>query len=120
MASSKTETAERRREHWREVLRRWESSGLSQAAFCRQRKIPIWRFTWWKKRLSEERRVQAGGLFVPVRVAPSPASSAELELTLRGGRLLRFGAEIPTARLAEIVAALEACPDGSRPGGQAC
>jgi len=119
MANSKTEAAERRREHWREVLRRWESSGLSQAAFCRQRKIPIWRFTWWKKRLSEERPA-ANGLFVPVHVAPSATSSAELELTLRGGRLLRFGADVPPARLAEIVAALEACPAGSRRGGQAC
>lgn len=124
MASNNTEAAERRREHWREVLRRWELSGLSQAAFCRQRKIPIWRFTWWKKRLSEERPT-ASGLFIPVRVAPSPASSAELELTLRGGRLLRFGADVPPARLAEIVAAVEACPaspraDGSCPESQIC
>jgi len=120
MANSKAEAAERRREHWREVLRRWESSGLSQAAFCRQREIPIWRFTWWKKRLSDERPAQAGGLFVPVGVARSGTSSAGLELTLRGGRLLRFDADVPPARLAEIVAALETCPDGSRPGGQAC
>jgi len=119
MAKGKTEAAKRRQEHWREVLRRWESSGLSQAAFCRQRKIPISRFTWWKKRLSEERPA-ASGLFVPVHVAPSPASSAEFELTLHGGRLLRFSADVSPARLDEIVAALEACPDGSCSGDQAC
>ena len=118
MATGKAEAA-RRREHWREVLRRWESSGLSQAAFCRQRKIPVWRFTWWKKRLSEERPA-ADSLFVPIHVAWRPASVAELELTLHGGRLLRFGVGIPPARLAEIVAAVEACPAGSGTEGSSC
>ena len=49
-------------------------------------------------------------LFVPVHVAPSLATpqAGELELTLRGGRLLRFGPNVDAARLAEIVTALEA------------
>jgi len=34
-------------------LRRWQVSRLSQAAFCRQRKIPAWKFTCRKKRLQE-------------------------------------------------------------------
>lgn len=124
MVNGRAEAARRRRVHWREILRRWESSGLSQAAFCRQRRIPVWRFAWWKKRLSAEGPA-AGSVFIPVRVAPSPAASSELELTLGSGRLLRFGADVPPARLAEIVVALEACPagprtEGSCPGGQTC
>jgi hypothetical protein len=119
MARSNCEVADRRREHWRELLRRWQASGISQAQFCRRRGIPVWKFAWWKKRLSDEHPA-ADGLFVPVRVAPSTASCAELELTLRGGRLLRFGADVPPARLAEIVAALEACPTGPRTEGSSC
>jgi hypothetical protein len=106
MASDKDDAAQRRREHWREVLRRWQASGLSQAAFCRQRKIPIWRFTWWKKRLRDGSPA-AGGLFVPIHVAPSAASSADFELTLRGGRVLRFGVDVEPTKLAKIVAAIE-------------
>ena len=107
MASGNGDAAQQRRELWREVLRRWQASGLSQAAFCRQRKIPVWRFTWWKKRLSND-GVSAGDLFVPIHVAPPAAASAEFELTLHGGRLLRFGADVETAKLAAIVAAVEA------------
>ena len=115
MAKSNAQAAQRRRDHWREILRRWQSSGLSQAAFCRQGKIPVWRFTWWKKRLSDD-GVAAGGLFVPVRVTPSPAAPAEFELTLRGGRRLRFGTDVQPARLAAIVAAIESLSQE----GQAC
>lgn len=122
MAKSNAQAAQQRREHWREILRRWQSSGLSQAAFCRQRKIPVWRFTWWKKRLRDESPV-AGDLFVPINVAPSEAS-ADFELTLHGGRLLRFGSDVQPARLAAIVEALEAAgadpTNSSCPEGQAC
>ena len=112
MASGKDEAAQRRREHWREVLRRWQSSGLSQAAFCRQRKIPVWRFTWWKKRLRDGSPA-AGDLFVPIHVAPPAVASAEFELTLHGGRLLRFGTDVQPAKLTAIVAAIESlCPEG--------
>ena len=113
MASGNGDAAQQRRELWREVLRRWQASGLSQAAFCRQRKIPVWRFTWWKKRLSND-GVAAGDLFVPIHVAPPAATSADFELTLRGGRLLRFSADVQPARLTAIVAAIESlCPEGS-------
>jgi hypothetical protein len=98
--------ADRRREYWRKVLRRWQSSGLSQAAFCRQRKIPAGRFTWWKRRLRDD-GVVAGHGFVPVQVAPWAVRSSELELTLRGGRVLRFDANVNVSKLAAIAAALE-------------
>jgi hypothetical protein len=108
MAKSNSEVAVRRREHWQELLRRWQASGLSQAQSCQRRGIPIWRFTWWKRRLGAE-GVDRGSSFVPVQVA-APPPAGELELTLRGGRVLRFGADVEAARLAGIVAALEAIP----------
>lgn len=127
MAKGNFEVAVRRREHWQELLGRWQASGLSQAQFCRRRGIPVWKLAWWKKRLGAEgavrqarrsersRCVAPDSRFVPVEVvAPQPAG--ELELTLRGGRVLRFGADVEVAKLAGIVAGLEAaCPEG-----QAC
>jgi len=108
MAKSNSWAAGRRREHWQELLRRWQASGLSQAQFCRPRGIPVWRFTWWKRRLGAA-GVERGCSFVPVQLV-APPSAGELELTLRGGRVLRFGADVEAARLAGIVAALEALP----------
>jgi hypothetical protein len=109
MAKSNSRAAiQRRHGHWREILNRWRASGLSQTQFCRRRRIPIWKFAQWKKRLKGD-GAAAGDLFVPVHVAPvSP--SAELELTLRDGRVLRFGANVEAAKLAGIVAALEVPP----------
>jgi len=115
MAKSNSGVAiQQRREHWQDLLRRWRASGLSQAQFCRRRRIPVWKFVWWKRRLGVE-GVAPDSPFVPVQVV-APSSAGELELTLRGGRILRFGTDVEAAKLAEIAAALEAL----RPEGQAC
>jgi hypothetical protein len=116
MAMSRDEVARGRRTYWREILGRWRTSGLSQAQFCRRRGIPAWKLAWWRKRLAAG-RIDPGS-FVPVQVvASSPAG--ELELTLPGGRVLRFSAGVDPAKLTAIVAALEtATPMGS--GGTAC
>ena len=108
-------TVEQRREHWRRIVGRWQASGLSQAAFCRRQDIPVWKLAWWRKRLGTQAQ-ESASLFVPVGIAPAaafaaePTSAVELELTLPGGRILRFGAEVEPTRLAGIVAALEKLP----------
>ena len=102
-------TGEQRREHWRRIVGRWQASGLSQAVFCRRQDIPVWKLAWWRKRLKGQAKDSAS-LFVPVGIAPIRASAAELELTLPGGRVLRFGTEVEPTRLAGIVAALEKLP----------
>jgi len=132
MAKTDSGTAERqRRERWRELLGRWRASGLTQAAFCRRERIHVWQFAWWKKRLGTDRVIrqgrrtrqsrgiapverahnpiagQHGSRFVPVQVVACPPTD-DLELTLRGGRVLRFGVDVEAAKLVKIVAALEA------------
>jgi hypothetical protein len=111
MAKSNSDPAkvERRHEHWRRVVGRWRASGLSQAEFCRRQDIPVWQLAWWRKRLKGQAE-DATSLFVPVTIAPTAASAAELELTLPGGRILRFRAEVEPTTLAGIVAALEKLP----------
>jgi hypothetical protein len=41
---------EERRGFWEQHLREWKSSGLSQAEFCRQNKLSLKSFVYWKKR----------------------------------------------------------------------
>jgi hypothetical protein len=82
---------------------------LSQAEFCRRHGVPVWKLAWWRKRLKRQAD-QSASLFVPVGVVPTAASAVELELTLPGGRVLRFPAEVEPTRLAGIVATLEKLP----------
>jgi hypothetical protein len=37
--------------YWRDVVRTWKQSGLSQAAFCRKHGIKPVTFGWWKRKL---------------------------------------------------------------------
>jgi len=118
MAKSNSQVANRRRERWQELLRRWEASGLSQAAFCRRHGIPVWKLAWWRKRLAEAslagrpggRGVAPAPTFVPVKMVPAAVRPGRLELVLGCGQRLRFPADMDPATLAGIVAALEALP----------
>jgi len=58
-----------RQEHWRGVLEAWAASGLSQAGFCRQRRLPTWKFSWWKRRLTDH------GLWPTARSSTSVAGT---------------------------------------------
>lgn len=42
---------EAKREHWQGVIDAWEESGMSKAAFCRERQIPAWKFYYWYRQL---------------------------------------------------------------------
>ncbi len=44
-----------RARHWRGLVDAWETSGLSQAAFCRRRGVKAVTFGWWKRRLKGAR-----------------------------------------------------------------
>ena len=123
MAKSGSGTVvQRRREQWRELLRRWRASGLSQAEFCRQHGVAVWKLAWWKKRLAEmpcdpvaraarkrrsDRSVDCSGSFVPVGVLSTSVRIGRMELRLGAGRRLRFAADVDPGKLAGIVAALE-------------
>lgn len=37
--------------YWQRLLAEWERSGLSQAEFCRRRRVKAVTFAWWKRRL---------------------------------------------------------------------
>lgn len=40
-----------RAEYWRRMMTAWESSGLTQAEFCRRRGLKAVTFGWWKRQL---------------------------------------------------------------------
>ena len=47
-------TKEERVIHWRAVISKHGTSGLSAAAFCREHDISIHPFHWWRRRFKKE------------------------------------------------------------------
>jgi hypothetical protein len=118
MAKGNSAVIQQRHERWQEILRRWQASGSSQAAFCRRHGIPVWKMAWWRKRLGSGRTAPsaASAPFVPVGIVPAAVRLDRFELVLTGGRRLRFPAELDPARLTAIVAALETVVSGPAEG----
>ena len=47
-------TKEERITHWRALIKKHATSGLSAAAFCREHDINIHQFRWWQSRFKKE------------------------------------------------------------------
>jgi hypothetical protein len=89
------------------LLLRRERRGLTFAELSAASGIPVPTLSWWCSRLRRERA--AGEGFVEVVPATErDAGDARIEIALRSGRQLVVREAIAPARLAALVAALEA------------
>jgi transposase-like protein len=111
---------------WREALERFAAGGLSVRAFCRREGFSEASFYAWRRTIAERDlkasrstrvnrsasaqspRTAKRPAFLPVLVNDSTRLGGAITLELAGGRVLRLPEAIPAARLAEIIAALEA------------
>ena len=93
---------------WQERLKRFEASGLSIDAFCRQEDLGRSTFMDWLKTLKKEPRRQAAmeaetcsaerAVFVPVTVKANM-----IEILLPGGGRVRLSAGIDRAVLLDVI-----------------
>jgi hypothetical protein len=117
---------EDRRRYWRGLIEQWETSGVTQEAFCAARGVAVASLRWWKWKLGVEdageprsrRRPHPAvapavrQAFVPVRIvergAPSGASSpgGAFDLSLPGGVRLRVPRDFEAESLARLLAVL--------------
>ena len=116
--SSKYEGSGRRgrltRDDARELLRAHRHSGLSLAAFARQRGISADRLRWWRRKPPAVRRVQRTRTvkFVPVRIRErGPVLAAVrpgdgFEVVVRGGQTVRVAANFDEAGLRRLLGVL--------------
>lgn len=102
----------------RDLIRRWESSGLSQRAFAEQEGVTSSTFQYWRRRVLRERGRKARSErarpvpLSPVRIIPDAArapesSSPAFELRTPGGLAVRVPVgfdERELVRLLEVVA----------------
>ena len=90
---------------WQERLTRFESSGLSIAAFCRQEDVDRSQFAKWLSAVRGKRLKEATGeketrspAFVPVTV-----KAQFIEILLPGGGLVRLSAGIDREVLMDVI-----------------
>ncbi len=92
--------------HWLNHIERWQRSGLSQAAYCRQHNLNANSFTG---RLSEFRKkansVAPELIPVQVKVDEEPSSTHNLVLTVNSCRL-ELPAPVSTQWLADLLRCL--------------
>lgn len=102
----------RKERFWRQVLRRWQQSGLTAQTFCEKNSISQASLYAWRRILAA--RDTAAVRFAQVRVmadestspGPTPLPGA-LELVLGNGRVLRIGAGFDAAALRRLLPLLE-------------
>ncbi len=98
MSTSQSRSPRRSQAEWQRILERFEASGLTQAAFCREQGLSLSTFGYWKRRLGEQRRPSepdastgAGVIDLSALTDRPPGFSVEIQLgdgvsvTLRRG-----------------------------------
>jgi hypothetical protein len=92
------------RQHWKEHIRRWKESGLSQSEYCRKHGLKANRFWYWKKRLMPVRS-QASLVEVPLRGAKAESflTVEPIYLTVNGNYRVEIKKGFDPASLEEIV-----------------
>lgn len=111
---------------WHGILQECERSGLSQRAFCRQRKINAGTLAWWKRQLrrgdvvrpgstqrgadgrARRRSSAARGGFVEVRLGDG-AKAGGYEVVVSDGRVIRVPGDFDAQSLSRLIAAVESC-----------
>ena len=63
---------EEKARYWRGRLAAWKRSGESQAEFCRRHNLRTHRFTYWKRKITEEGNETLALVEVPRAVVSSP------------------------------------------------
>jgi len=103
----------------RALVEAWRSSGLSGAAFCRERNLRAQRLHYWRERLGYPIKVVGGGRstvvpprppssegFVQVVVGPPPPASSTYVDIVVGEAVVRVRSGFDAALLREVVRAL--------------
>ena len=76
----------RTKTEWREIVKRFEESGLTEKEFCQREDIHSAGLTRWRRKLMTS--PAASSAFVPM--TPAQGSSWSLRVTLPNGIQLRF------------------------------
>jgi len=102
--------------YWQNLIREWEESGMSQAAFCRTRNITHSNFFMWRRRLAAESTPPLSAVFAPVKIKQEdimlckPTSSTPVRLILKNNVRLEIASGIDKATLKVVLDVLGVLP----------
>ena len=89
MPQSSSSRKRRSKAQWTEILRQFESSGLSSSEFCRREGLASSSFQRWRRRLDRKRATEFVEL-LPAAVHSEPPLGWSLDVALPNGVCLRF------------------------------
>ena len=114
MASSKSKPLSERGRFWHKHIIQWMQTAKTQTQFCRERKLSLAAFGWWRRRLRrsgwiEDHQAALARHFVEVPLGrpTSVDSSAWYEIHLVNQRRLRVPPGFDTEAVTRLVAILE-------------
>lgn len=99
-------------QRWRQLIERWQHSGLSVRAFCQRHQLATPSFYNWRRRLRQydglANHETSAAAFLPIHVRPDDTDTrASVELVLANGRCLRIPRGFDAAHLREVLRTLE-------------
>lgn len=104
------------RTRWAAHVAAWQSSGLSQSAYCRRQGLSLASFGYWRRQLRTDEpdaNVPVTRALVPIQVASAPApvslSSPWVEVCLSNGLRVRLPGLVDQASVVSLVRALSSC-----------
>ncbi len=109
---SKAEQLEQKRIYWKQQIENWQSSGVTQSAFCQKHDLKPHQFTYWKKRFVQ---AETGIRFVPIKFRhpaslSSGVSSTSLRLIVGNDLQIEIQHNFDPQLLRKIIAAIRTLP----------
>jgi len=92
-------------DYWQRHVRSCIESGSTQAAYCRQHGLVTHQFGYWFRKLNGK----FDATWLPV-VIEQPVTSASINLSLRGDRVLQIESGFDERLLKQIIVAVETTP----------
>jgi hypothetical protein len=102
----------KKRDEWREHIKRWESSSLPQAAYCSSAGISYTSFVYWRGVfLAELNPSQRPSPFVPIKLAPlsttTDLSQQAIQIKLLSGHRVYLPITMNIQDIAALLCQLE-------------
>lgn len=109
---SPSEELEQKRALWKQHIESWQSSGLTQSAYCRQHELKVHQLVYWKKRFVQ---TDSGITFVPLKIRHSqPPSagmcSASMRVIVDRDLQIELGADFDPRLLCRLITTLRSLP----------
>ena len=95
---------------WKQQIKKWKTSGLSQAKFCLKHKLILSTFQYWKYKLNRENKPNS---LLPVTIKPdidkkSPSDSSGISVCIKQRFIVQLEKRFCEDTLSRLIDVLEA------------